>query len=203
MKKMILAVLALFLFLSPALAAEVIEFQAEYVERDNGETTRGKIYIADGKSRYETNGGKEIVVTRQDKKIIWLIFPKLAKYVEQPYLGAPQQSFAIPGEEDNGSVTREFIDYEWISSFRLRKFLVTVNYGDGEDKYYEWLRDGFPVPVKMESLDGKTSFEYQKIKIAPQDPNLFSTPRYKKADMEEIMAAEDAAAAKNVKKKKK
>ena len=33
------------------------------------------------------------------------------------------------------------------------------------DRYYEWYRDNFPVPVKTESLDGKTSYEYVNIKL--------------------------------------
>ena len=192
----ILVMLALCVFRAPSFAAgdmsEKIEFQAEFIEKDNDEVTSGKIYVGDGVSRYETKGGKEIVVTRQDKKVIWLIFPQLSKYVEQSYIGQLQPVFVNPNQSPQDNVTREFLDYEWVNSFRLRKFLVTVHYPQGDDKYYEWHRDNFPVPVKTESLDGRYSFEYQKIKIAQQDPSLFVTPRrYKKVEMEEIIAAEN------------
>lgn len=190
------ALLTAFLLCSPAWAAgaQGFEFSAEFVENDNGAVTTGKIYITDGASRFETNGGKEIVVTRQDRKVIWLIFPRLSRYVEQEYLGEPQRAFIDPNATTSGNVEREFVEYEWIDSYRLRKFLVTATYPmGGQDRYYEWFRDNFPVPVRTASLDGKTSFEYQKIKIGPQDPGLFNTPRrYKKVTMEEITAMEEA-----------
>lgn len=205
MKKIVLTlVAAAALFGAPALAADVpknIEFQAEFVEKDHDAVTRGKIYIADGMSRFEVEGGREIIVTRRDKKVIWLIFPRLSRYVEQEYIGEPKQVYIDPSEPAGDNLTREFLGYEWIDSYRLRKFLVTVTYPQGEDKYYEWFRDNFPVPVKMSSLDGKVSFEYLKIKIGPLDPNLFGTPKqYKKVEMEEIPDIE-AGAAKGKKKK--
>lgn len=172
-----------------------VEFSAEFVENDGGEITKGKIYIGNGMSRFETAGGREIIVTRRDQKVIWLIFPQLSRYVEQEYIGEPQQIFIDPTVTSVDNLEREFIDYEWIDSYRLRKFLVTAKYPSGdEDKYYEWFRDNFPVPVKTASLDGKTSFEYQRIKIGAQDPALFVTPkRYKKVTMEEIIVMEKSA----------
>ncbi|MPM20861.1 hypothetical protein SDC9_67299 [bioreactor metagenome] len=39
----------------------------------------------------------------------------------------------------------------------------------------------------MESLNGSASYEYQKIKTAPQDPNLFNEPKgYKKITIDEL-----------------
>lgn len=178
---------------SAASAAQGVEFQADFIEKDGKEVTKGKIYISDGKSRYETAGSNEIVVTRQDRNVIWLIFPKLSRYVEQEYIGGPRPVYIDPDLPDNDNPKREFLDYEWIDSYRLRKFIVTVEYPGGQqDKYYEWYRDGFPLPVKTASLDGKTSFEYLKIKIGPVDPELFTAPKsYKQVDMEEVIAADE------------
>lgn len=200
MKKFAAAVLSLIIALwMPGLQVfaesvpKRVEFRAEFVEKDYDEVTKGKIYIADGVSRYETDNSGEIVVTRRDKKVIWLIFPRFLRYVEQEYIGEPNQVFPdpYPDAAARDNLTREFIGYEWADSFRLRKFLVTVKYPQGEDKYYEWFRDNFPVPVKTSSLDGKVSFEYRNIKTGPQDPNLFVFPKsYKKVGLEEITAME-------------
>lgn len=178
---------------SVAPAAQGVEFQADFVEKDGKEVTKGKVYISDGKSRSETAGSNEIVVTRQDRNVIWLIFPKLSRYVEQEYIGGSRPVYIDPDLPENDNPKREFLDYEWIDSYRLRKFIVTVEYPGGQqDKYYEWYRDGFPLPVKTASLDGKTSFEYLKIKIGPVDPALFTAPKsYKQVDMEEIIAADE------------
>lgn len=189
-----MALLTAFLLCQPAYSATVgqqeAEFSAEFTENDNGVVTKGKIYIASGVSRFET--GDEIIVTRQDKKVMWLIFPHLSRYVEHEYLGGAQRGFIDPNAPASGNVERKFLDHEWIDSYRLRKFVVTATYPGGEkDQYYEWYRDNFPIPVKTASMNGKTSFEYHKIKTGPQDPGLFTEPkRYKKSTMEEIIALE-------------
>jgi hypothetical protein len=190
--------LAFFLFSvmipAPSVASDAVEFSALFIERDNGTEQRGKIYVAENMSRYELQGSNEVVVTRHDKKVIWLIFTKLRKYVEQPYLGEPKQNYSGANEGDTGDLSREFIDHEMEDSYRLKKYLVTVKYNNGEsmDRYYEWYRDNFPVPVKTESLDGKTSYRYLNIKMGRPPVEFFSQPKgYKKITMEELAGLED------------
>lgn len=193
-----LLMLAFFLFSvmipAPSVASDAVEFSALFIERDNGTEQRGKIYVAENMSRYELQGSNEVVVTRHDKKVIWLIFTKLRKYVEQPYLGEPKQNYSGANEGDTGDLSREFIDHEMEDSYRLKKYLVTVKYNNGEsmDRYYEWYRDNFPVPVKTESLDGKTSYRYLNIKMGRPPVEFFSQPKgYKKITMEELAGLED------------
>ena len=199
-----LLMLAFFLFSvmipAPSVASDAVEFSALFIERDNGTEQRGKIYVAENMSRYELQGSNEVVVTRHDKKVIWLIFPKLRKYVEQPYLGEPKQNYSGANEGDTGDLSREFIDHEMEDSYRLKKYLVTVKYNNGEsvDRYYEWYRDNFPVPVKTESLDGKTSYRYLNIKMGRPPVEFFSQPKgYKKITMEELAGLEESPAKEN------
>ena len=199
-----LLMLALLLFSviipAPSVASDAVEFSALFIERDNGTEQRGKIYVAENMSRYELQGSNEVVVTRHDKKVIWLIFPKLRKYVEQPYLGEPKQNYSGAHESDTGDLSREFIDHEMEDSYRLKKYLVTVKYNNGEsvDRYYEWYRDNFPVPVKTESLDGKTSYRYLNIKMGRPPVEFFSQPKgYKKITMEELAGLEESPAKEN------
>ena len=199
-----LLMLALLLFSviipAPSVASDAVEFSALFIERDNGTEQRGKIYVAENMSRYELQGSNEVVVTRHDKKVIWLIFPKLRKYVEQPYLGEPKQNYSGANEGDTGDLSREFIDHEMEDSYRLKKYLVTVKYNNGEsvDRYYEWYRDNFPVPVKTESLDGKTSYRYLNIKMGRPPVEFFSQPKgYKKITMEELAGLEESPAKEN------
>ena len=199
-----LLMLALLLFSviipAPSVASDAVEFSALFIERDNGTEQRGKIFVAENMSRYELQGSNEVVVTRHDKKVIWLIFPKLRKYVEQPYLGEPKQNYSGANEGDTGDLSREFIDHEMEDSYRLKKYLVTVKYNNGEsvDRYYEWYRDNFPVPVKTESLDGKTSYRYLNIKMGRPPVEFFSQPKgYKKITMEELAGLEESPAKEN------
>lgn len=170
------------------------EFSATFVEKFFDEVQTGKLYVAKDRTRYEVAGKDEIVVTRADLKVMWLIFPKLRAYVEQPYDIPQSQSFGRPEELHTGDLSREFVDYEWVDSYRLRKFLVTVKYAnDGQDQYYEWYRDNFPLPLKTESLNGQVSYEYKEIKLKMPDPELFSKPgrRYKKMTLEQVMELEE------------
>lgn len=174
-------------------SSDAVEFSALIIEKDNGEEQRGKIFVAENMMRYELEGSDEIVVTRHDKKVIWLIFPKIRKYVEQPYLGESKQNYAGAHETNTGDLSKEFIENEIVDSYRLKKFLVTVKYNKGEskDQYYEWYRDNFPVPVKTASLDGMTSYEYVNIKLGRPPVEFFSKPKgYKKITIEELAEIE-------------
>ena len=167
-----------------------MDFSAEFVEKDGDSVRKGKIYMTGQKSRFEMEGMDEIEVTRADKKVMWIIFPKKRVYVEEEFWGV------IPGDigetgapKDTGDLSRKDLGYEMVDSYRLKKFLVTVKYNKGEtqDQYYEWYRTGFPIPVKMESMNGAVSYEYKKIKMAPQDPGLFNEPKgYKKITIDEL-----------------
>ena len=202
MRRLLMLALLLFSVIIPApsVASDAVEFSALFIERDNGTEQRGKIFVAENMSRYELQGSNEVVVTRHDKKVIWLIFPKLRKYVEQPYLGEPKQNYSGAHESDTGDLSREFIDHEMEDSYRLKKYLVTVKYNNGEsvDRYYEWYRDNFPVPVKTESLDGKTSYRYLNIKMGRPPVEFFSQPKgYKKITMEELPGLEESTSKEN------
>ena len=168
MRRLIILVIMLLSLAFPARSwsSNAVEFSALFIEKDNDEVQKGKIFVAESMSRYEIEGSGEIIVTRQDKKVIWLIFPKLKKYVEQPYLGEPKKNYDGPDEVETGDLSKKFIEYDSVDSYRLKKILVTVKYNKGEnkDQYYEWYRDNFPVPVKTQSLDGRTSYEYVNIK---------------------------------------
>ena len=172
--------------------ADALEFSAEFREKLGDEVREGKIYVTADKSRYEVEGADTIEITRADQKVMWVIFPKRRVYVEEEFWGFPLGENS--GERSGGGdLTREDLGYETIDTFRLKKYLVTVKYngGETEDKYYEWYRSDFPIPVKTESLNGYMSYEYRRIKFTTLDPNLFNPPkRYKKITTEQLIELE-------------
>ena len=182
--------------------ADALEFSAEFREKLGDEVREGKIYVTADKSRYEVEGADTIEITRADQKVMWVIFPKRRVYVEEEVWGFPLgTSLENSGERSGGGdLTREELGYETIDTFRLKKYLfrlkkylVTVKYngGETEDKYYEWYRSDFPIPVKTESLNGYMSYEYRRIKFTTLDPNLFNPPkRYKKITTEQLIELE-------------
>ena len=195
MRRLIILVIMLLSLAFPvsSWSSSSVEFSALFIEKDNDEVQKGKVFVAENMSRYEIEGSGEIIVTRQDKKVIWLIFPKLKKYVEQPYLGEPKKNYEGPDEVETGDLSKKFIEYDSVDSYRLKKILVTVKYNKGEnkDQYYEWYRDNFPVPVKTQSLDGRTSYEYVNIKLGRPPVEIFYEPKgYKKITIEELAEIE-------------
>ena len=175
--------------------ADALEFSAEFREKLGDEVREGKIYVTADKSRYEVEGADTIEITRADQKVMWVIFPKRRVYVEEEFWSFPLgTSLENSGERSGGGdLTREELGYETIDTFRLKKYLVTVKYngGETEDKYYEWYRSDFPIPVKTESLNGYMSYEYRRIKFTTLDPNLFNPPkRYKKITTEQLIELE-------------
>ena len=137
--------------------ADALEFSAEFREKLGDEVREGKIYVTADKSRYEVEGADTIEITRADQKVMWVIFPKRRVYVEEEFWGFPLgTSLENSGERSGGGdLTREELGYETIDTFRLKKYLVTVKYngGETEDKYYEWYRSDFPIPVKTQPAE--------------------------------------------------
>jgi len=187
LKKLLTALFAVMLAATAAYA-DYTEFKAIAVEFIDGQKTENPIYVTPQKSRREFNDGKEIVVTRHDLKVTWFIYPQIRCYVETPNLGT-YANFNMPdANADTGDLKRKFIAEEDREGFRMKKYLVTIKYSNmpGEDSYYEWIRNDFPVPVRTESLDGSYWTEYKKISRGPISPELFKKPSYK------LVSSEDA-----------
>ena len=189
MRKIAVALFFALLFARAAYCsvAGITEFKAVVVECEDGVETASRIWVTGDRSRRDFKNGKEIVVTRNDLKLTWFIYPQIKSYVEMPAYGT-FANFNIPDENaDTGDLTRKFLKYDERDSFRMKKYLVTVKYKNynTEDSYYEWTRNDFPIPVRTESLDGKNWTEYTKISRGPIDYTLFDKPkRYKKISTE-------------------
>lgn len=187
---MLTLLFAMSAFYGTSFALGEIEFSSVVVEKLDGAAETGKMYVASKMSRFELEGSDEIIVTRYDRGVMWIVFPKLKLYVEEPCVGEGFSGSQV--KKGTGSLSREFLGYEEVDSYRQKKFLITVEY-DGKkeqkDQYYEWYRDNFPFPVKTSSLNDSFSYEYTKIKIGRQNPELFAFPKnYKKVTIEEVDA---------------
>ncbi len=196
MKRKIIAALSAALLMIYAGCAAAYDFSAEFVETDGPDVSKGKIYRAGDMSRYEVDGSGSIEVTRADKKVMWVIFPKYRVYAEEEFLApisAAPQTGSYTSPKNTGDLSKKDLGFENVDSYRLRKYLVTVKYNKGEtqDQYYEWYRADFPVPIKTSNLSGTVSYEYKKLKMGPQDPALFAEPKsYKKVTAEELAKLE-------------
>ena len=173
----------------------VPEFSAVYVEKEGESVETGNIYVSDTMTRYDKDNGREILVIRYDKKVMWTIYPKIRCYIEDDYpMSAPVAHLDGPKEGQFGDLTREFIGHEEVDTYRMKKYLVSILLkGDPENKYeyYEWYRDNFPLPVKTAAVYGNSSYEFTKIKLGKPSIELFMQPKgYKKITHDEIKIKE-------------
>ncbi|MEG1641675.1 MAG: hypothetical protein RR272_01040 [Synergistaceae bacterium] len=198
MKKIILSLIFVLSFSTAIFASQigdlgfVTEYSAIYIEKDATTTTQTKVYVARNMMRQDLKNGEEIIVTRYDKKEMYIIYPKIRRYILEEYPGQAPVIETKPQEGTFGDMTRKFIDYETINTYRMKKYLVTIKYrGKKENtyQYYEWYQDNFPLPVKTQDLKGVSETEYTKIKLRKPDIELFMKPKsYKQTNIGEINA---------------
>ncbi len=167
------AVVSLFTGLLILVAAETppSNFSAEMVMRAQNQVMQGKIYASNQKTRMENP--VNVIIARPDLNVSWVLMPQQKMYMEQPLDPAnlPKTSVQMPGEIERIEVGTESIDGR-----QARKFKVTYSDNGRQDSLYQWMAEGIPIPVKMESMDGSWSMEYRNIHVGPQPDVIFEVP---------------------------
>ena len=153
-------------------------FSADMVSRMGKQAMAAKIFVSGEKVRTEMPGS--IMITRNDKKISWMIMPAEKMYMEQPIdmSQAPKTAKEFEGELERKSLGMETIDGQ-----QTEKFQVTYTEGGKTVSVYQWIQDG-QFPVKIEAVDGTWSVEYKNLKAGPLPADLFEPPAdYQKMEM--------------------
>ena len=169
---LLIALVALAIYCRAALAAEAFtrQFSADMISHSGRDTVQAKLYVSGEKMRTEMAGN--IVITRLDRNVAWIIMPAQQLYMEQPIdrKMLPKTSRELEGEVERLSLGKETIDGR-----QTEKFKVTYNEGASQVSVYQWLMDsGFP--VKIEAVDGSWSVEHKNISLGSQPDALFEPP---------------------------
>jgi len=173
MKKILIFVLLVLTFTAIATTAQ--EFSADVATKAEGKIIKSKMFVSANKSRTEINtpeaGGKVIMITRQDKKVVWTILPG-NMYMEQPV--KPENIIATK-EKVQGEVDRKLIGKDTVNGISCDKYLITTEAEGKKTAMFVWLdKDGFP--VKMSDEKEKWVTEYSNIKKEKQPDALFEVP---------------------------
>lgn len=171
----LIAAICIFFGLSQAKAQE---FSADMVSRTGKETFSAKIYVSGQKSRTETP--ENIIITRMDKNISYMVMPTEKMYMEHPIdvRMAPKASKEFAGETERQSLGKETVNGQ-----SAEKFKVTYTENGKQESLYQWITDA-QIPIKTEAVDGSWSMEYQNLKVAAQPADLFEPPAdYQKMSM--------------------
>lgn len=158
------------------------DFSADVVAHGRDGSFSGKICMGNGNVRMEATQG--ITISRQDKKVVWVIMPSEGMYMEQPF--DPKDAIAQVAAK-SGEAERKSLGPDTVNGKKTEKFQVTYNQGGVRSSVYEWVDHSIEMPVKIAATDKSWSMEYKNIKAGPQDPNLFEVPKgYQKLDLSSL-----------------
>jgi len=166
------AILFVLLSTTVALAAD---FSGDMIQTTQMGVKKLKIFVSGDKSRVESEDS--IIITRIDKKVMWIIMPQQRMYMEQSlnpeHLMTPMDKY--PGEIERTLIGREVIDGRAVDKYRI---VTAIAMGATEMKstMYQWLAPDLGFPIKMAAEDGSWMVEYKNIRQGGQAASLFEVP---------------------------
>lgn len=157
---------------SPALA---LEFSADQIVKMDGKTRKTTMYYRDDMWRLEHHdrGPVNITIVRKDKQVVWLLLSRMKHFKTEPYSAswAPQITTTMQGE-----TAREVIGQEEFDGHPTTLYDVTVDRGEGPERYYQWVATDLNFPVKLAKNDASWIIEYRHLKIRRVSDYLFQLP---------------------------
>lgn len=163
------------------------EFSADMVSVANGQQFEAKLYV--GKDKVRVEMPENIIITRMDRRVSYMIMPSQGMYMENPI---DQSKLMKTSKEVEGELERVPLGNELVNGQMAQKFKVTYRDGEGQSTMYQWIGDS-DIPVKMQALDGSWSMEYKNIKKGAPNDSLFEVPsglkKFEMPNMANMMAA--------------
>jgi hypothetical protein len=172
--------LAVALAFSLETAVFAMDFSADVVTTQGGNTVNAKVFVSGEKSRMEAPGS--ISISRVDKKVVWILMPDQKMYMEQPF---DPKKMTTSSENVEGEIERAPLGKDTINGRTADKYKVTYQIEGNKSEMFQWIESGSGLPVKSAAIDGSWSVEYRNIKTGPQPDSLFEVPEdYKKFSMD-------------------
>ncbi|MCC6502631.1 MAG: DUF4412 domain-containing protein [Deltaproteobacteria bacterium] len=163
-----------------AMEGPKVEYSADSYMETAEAVMAGPVYYAPGKERreYLTDGQKMVMITRHDKKAVWMLMPEEKTYMEMK-LSSRQ------GRKDDLSaykIEQTMIGPETVNGVNATKSKILMVAPDGGKMGgFMWMsRDG--ILVKMDAIavekgsKERFTINLKNLKIGRQDPKLFEIP---------------------------
>jgi len=160
-----------------------VEYSAdEYMETEEM-TMQSKVYYAPGKERREQDMGgmKQIMITRKDKGITWMLMPEQKMYMEMKIGDTKGRNEDISDYRDY-KIEQSVIGEEVVNGVKTTKSKVVVADPKG-NKFggFMWdTKEGIMVKMdtigKAEGIKRRMKIELKNLKIEKQDLKLFEIP---------------------------
>lgn len=154
-----------------------VEFSAESVTESGGVILQERIYYAPGMLRKELEvpHGKQIEITRLDKKVAWLLMTEEHLYLEQALAAGDE------GTSAGMSFEQTAVGKEPVNGIPTTKYKAVATQPDGRTlSGYVWsTKEGITVKMDLVS-DGTPAthlvMEFKNLQIGKLAPSLFEVP---------------------------
>lgn len=161
------------------------EFSADFIRKTPKATINGKLFIQDGKLRQETNlsGAKQVVITRSDKKVVWVLNPEKKQYIEIPINTDTISQSANWEKRAKELPNVKQLGQETVNGFKCDKYQVTGEKGTVEKTV--WVSKKLDREVKSDGKTPQGSLHTELKNIAQRKlpQSLFEIPKgYTKAE---------------------
>lgn len=162
-----------------ALPEPKVEYSADTTMETAHGAMEGRVFHARGKERREMNasGERMVSITRQDKKVMWMLMTEQKAFMEMP-LGSSQDQNDLSGWTFEQTV----VGPEEIDGLKTTKAKVIAKGPRGEKMGGFWWTTGDGVMVRMDMLavekgsKMRIKTELKNLKVGKQDPALFEVP---------------------------
>jgi outer membrane lipoprotein-sorting protein len=167
-----------------ACAAGIAEPKAEYSADQfmgSGEKTiKSRVYHAPGKQRMEMEegGGRQVVITRADRKLLWIVMPDQKMYMERSLEEGKKERRDL----SDCSFAQKAAGKETVNGIDAVKSEIEVSCPDKSEYGGTMWTSKEGIMVKMDAVakgkgsKGRFRMELKNLKIGKQDPKLFEVP---------------------------
>ena len=170
---------AMICLLAFSLVAPAAEFQADFIQKQQGMEIKGKFFVKGKKTRmdFDMMGQKSSVITRLDKKVIWNVQHGAGMYMEMPIIDSRPEAY-ISDEELKNIAVKKKIGSEKVNGYTCDKYEI-VYHDKQKGKMTTWVSKKLNFPIKMvyDSPHGKMYTEYKNIKTGGVKNSFFDVPQ--------------------------
>ncbi len=157
-------------------AAGAAEFTARIVSRLDNRETRGQIAVKGDRLRREfpSANGATIVIGRRDRRVIWMVMPAQKRYLEMPFT---QETYEKMAQVSKDVAKMKLLGTETVNGYATEKYETSLKTNGSAHQSLMWVSKQLGMPIKIVSLDGSFSQEYQDIKEGGVPDSLFEEPQ--------------------------
>lgn len=158
-----------------ALAPAQVEYRADVVSKGSGETTTYRFYSGNRMVRMDTPEAQ--IITRLDKRLVWILQPEEKMYMEQPF--RPEKANPLVSQQDDQvTVNRQKMGAEVVNGVATEKWKTTVSSPQGGTHVFlQWIDPKTGIAMRTADPAGKWSQELKNLQVGPQPAGLFEVPK--------------------------